>query len=97
VSGLIYSLYGKSLIVCSRCQIWRFAHPPPAPPATYEDSPMLQLAYCNLWTFVTFGWCYDVMKIGYQRPLQATDLRKIDREYCYVSCSETVSAKTNST
>jgi hypothetical protein len=42
---------------------------------------MLQLAYCNLWTFMTFGWCYDVMKIGYQRPLQPTDLRKVDREW----------------
>ena len=42
---------------------------------------MLQLAYCNLWTYLTFGWCFDVMKIGYQRPLQGTDLRKVDREW----------------
>jgi len=77
VATLSLNLY---LPTQDRYQLWRFKRAAPSPPASFADSPMLQLAYCNLWTFITFGWCYDVMKIGYQRPLQPTDLRKVDRK-----------------
>ncbi|KAH7105792.1 ABC protein [Auriculariales sp. MPI-PUGE-AT-0066] len=60
-------------------QIWRPKDPPPPPPATLAEAPVLPIAgNANIISLLTYSWLSALMTLGYQRPLQATDLWKVD-------------------
>ncbi|KAH7884664.1 ABC protein [Phlebopus sp. FC_14] len=52
--------------------------PPPPPPASLEDAKLTPLATANVFSELTYAWITDLMVLGYQRTLQASDLYKID-------------------
>ncbi|BEJ03533.1 hypothetical protein CcaverHIS641_0107080 [Cutaneotrichosporon cavernicola] len=68
-------------------QLWRPSKPPPPPPESFADAPELPLAKANFLSVLTFHWVSPLMRLGYQRPLQATDLWRVDpsREADYMS------------
>nr|XP_018264326.1 uncharacterized protein I303_02491 [Kwoniella dejecticola CBS 10117]OBR86484.1 hypothetical protein I303_02491 [Kwoniella dejecticola CBS 10117] len=59
-------------------QLWRPRHSPPPPKATLEEAEIIPLAYVSMLSKLTFQWVTPIMVKGYQRPLQATDLWKMD-------------------
>ncbi|KIJ14255.1 hypothetical protein PAXINDRAFT_169871 [Paxillus involutus ATCC 200175] len=59
-------------------QLWLPKDPPPPPPASLEDAKMIPLATANIFSELTFTWITDLMVLGYQRTLQASDLYKMD-------------------
>ncbi|EIW69200.1 hypothetical protein TREMEDRAFT_44369 [Tremella mesenterica DSM 1558] len=68
-------------------QLWRPRHAPPPPKASLDDAEVIPLAYVSIFSKLTFTWVTPIMEKGYQRPLQATDLWKMDpsREAGYLS------------
>ncbi|ORX36438.1 P-loop containing nucleoside triphosphate hydrolase protein [Kockovaella imperatae] len=66
-------------------QFWRNDEPPEAP-LSLESAPIIPLAYVSIFSILTFHaslskrlcWVTPLMVLGYQRPLQATDLWKMD-------------------
>ncbi|KAG8870466.1 hypothetical protein FRB97_009732 [Tulasnella sp. 331] len=52
--------------------------PPPPPPATLEDATETPLARANILSMLTYTWITPMITLGYQRPLQAPDLWKLD-------------------
>lgn len=59
-------------------QIHRPRNPPKPPPASLDDAPIIPLATASFITEFLYLWISPLMTLGYQRPLQATDLWKID-------------------
>ncbi|KAL7419852.1 hypothetical protein Q5752_005768 [Cryptotrichosporon argae] len=59
-------------------QLWRPKHAPPPPPKSLDDATEIPLATTNIVSRLTFHWVTPIMSLGYQRPLQATDLWKLD-------------------
>ncbi|SJX60774.1 probable YOR1-ABC transporter [Sporisorium reilianum f. sp. reilianum] len=55
-------------------QVWRPKNPPPAPPSSLDDATLLPLANANIISRIFFQWMTPIMVLGYQRPLEATDL-----------------------
>ncbi|KAG0700067.1 ABC protein [Suillus ampliporus] len=51
--------------------------PPPAPPSL-ENAVLTPLANASILSQLTFTWITDIMVLGYQRALQASDLYKMD-------------------
>lgn len=41
---------------------------------------MIPLARANIFAVLTYTWLSDIMRLGYQRTLQATDLWKLDEK-----------------
>ncbi|KAG8995314.1 hypothetical protein FRB94_009286 [Tulasnella sp. JGI-2019a] len=52
--------------------------PPPPPPATLDDAEETPLATANIISQLTYTWITPMITLGYQRPLQAPDLWKLD-------------------
>ncbi|ODO00356.1 hypothetical protein I350_06992 [Cryptococcus amylolentus CBS 6273] len=59
-------------------ELWRPRHSPPPPKASLEDADIIPLATASILSKLTFQWVTPIMVKGYQRPLQATDLWKLD-------------------
>ncbi|KIK99142.1 hypothetical protein PAXRUDRAFT_132675 [Paxillus rubicundulus Ve08.2h10] len=59
-------------------QLWLPKDPPPPPPDSLDDARMIPLATANIFSELTFAWITDMMVLGYQRTLQASDLYKMD-------------------
>ncbi|KAK8861276.1 hypothetical protein IAR55_002095 [Kwoniella newhampshirensis] len=59
-------------------QLWRPRHAPLPPKASLDDAEIIPLAYVSQLSKFTFQWVTPIMIKGYQRPLQATDLWKLD-------------------
>ncbi|KZP00831.1 ABC protein [Calocera viscosa TUFC12733] len=59
-------------------QVWMPKDPPPPPPATLQDATIIPLATANFFSVLTYTWISPLMTLGYQRPLQATDLWAMD-------------------
>ncbi|WVQ94366.1 hypothetical protein IAU59_001445 [Kwoniella sp. CBS 9459] len=59
-------------------QLWRPRDAPPPPKRSLEDAEIIPLAYASILSKLTFQWVSPIMVKGYQRPLQATDLWKLD-------------------
>lgn len=55
-------------------QVWRPKNPPPAPPSSLDDATLIPLANANIINRIFFQWMTPIMVLGYQRPLEATDL-----------------------
>ncbi|KAG8995316.1 hypothetical protein FRB94_009288 [Tulasnella sp. JGI-2019a] len=51
---------------------------PPPPPATLDDAEEIPLAQANIMSQLTYSWITPIITLGYQRPLQALDLWKLD-------------------
>lgn len=62
----------------SRYQIWLPRDPPPPPPKSLDDAPILPLSTANFLSMMTYHWIAPILKLGFQRPLQATDLWRMD-------------------
>ncbi|KZT61359.1 ABC protein [Calocera cornea HHB12733] len=59
-------------------QVWMPKDPPPPPPPTLQDATVIPLATANFLSVLTYAWISPLMTLGYQRPLQATDLWAMD-------------------
>lgn len=59
-------------------QIWRPKNGPPRPPPSLDDVDEIPLATASLFSQLTYAWVTPLMVLGYQRPLVATDLWKMD-------------------
>ncbi|KAG9048922.1 hypothetical protein FS837_011659 [Tulasnella sp. UAMH 9824] len=68
-------------------QIWLPTNPPPPPPKSLDDAPISPLVTASFLSKMTYHWITPIMTLGFQRPLQATDLWKMDssREAEYLS------------
>ncbi|KAG8946658.1 hypothetical protein FRC04_011552 [Tulasnella sp. 424] len=68
-------------------QIWLPRDPPPPPPKSLDDSSISPLTTANILSKMTYHWITPIMTLGFQRPLQATDLWRMDpsREAEYLS------------
>ena len=49
----------------------------PPPKASLDDSEDIPEATAPWWSILTFGWITPLMSLGYARPLEATDLYKL--------------------
>ncbi|KAI6025624.1 P-loop containing nucleoside triphosphate hydrolase protein [Pisolithus orientalis] len=72
-SGNEYVNYRRKL-----WQSWLPRNPPAPPPPSLEDAELTPLANASLFSRLTFSWITDIMELGYQRTLQASDLYKLD-------------------
>ncbi|KAF8509514.1 ABC protein [Hysterangium stoloniferum] len=59
-------------------QLWRPRDPPLSAPLSLNAADVMPLNEASLWSVLTFAWITPIMTLGYQRPLQATDLWKMD-------------------
>lgn len=60
--------------------MWRPKRRPRAPPRSLEDAPITPYATASIFSVLTFQWITPLMVLGYQRPLQATDLWKLPED-----------------
>ncbi|KAG2140137.1 ABC protein [Suillus clintonianus] len=59
-------------------QLWLPKDPPPPAPPSLEDAALTPLANASIFSQLTYTWITDIMVLGYQRTLQASDLYKMD-------------------
>lgn len=59
-------------------QIWRPSTKPSPAPKSLDEATVLPLANAGILSMLTYHWLSPIMKLGYQRTLQATDLWKMD-------------------
>ncbi|KAI6025620.1 ABC protein [Pisolithus orientalis] len=59
-------------------QLWLPTNQPAPPSASLEDAELIPLASASLFSRLTYSWVTDLMVLGYQRTLQASDLYKLD-------------------
>ncbi|TDL28197.1 ABC transporter [Rickenella mellea] len=50
---------------------------PPPPRASLDDAPLIPEASANWFSLLTFGWITHLLSLGYARPLEPTDLYKL--------------------
>lgn len=60
-------------------QVWRPKNDPPAPPDSLDEVAEIPLATASIVSQLTYSWVTPLMTLGYQRPLMATDLWKMDK------------------
>ncbi|KAL0247372.1 hypothetical protein I308_104408 [Cryptococcus tetragattii IND107] len=53
-------------------------HPPPPPPLSLDDAPVTPEVSANFFNLLFFNWISPMMALGSARPLQDTDLWKMD-------------------
>lgn len=51
---------------------------PPLPGGTLDDRPVIPDAYAGWFSLITFSWITPILNLGYARPLETTDLWKMD-------------------
>ncbi|KAG1887345.1 ABC protein [Suillus subluteus] len=59
-------------------QLWLPKDPPPPAPPSLEDAALTPFANASIFSQLTYSWITDIMVLGYQRTLQASDLYKMD-------------------
>ncbi|KAF8530144.1 ABC protein [Hysterangium stoloniferum] len=59
-------------------QLWLVSSPPLPAPLSFDAVDVMPLNEASLWSVLTYAWITPIMTLGYQRPLQATDLWKMD-------------------
>ncbi|CAA7271099.1 unnamed protein product [Cyclocybe aegerita] len=72
------------VITRARTSWWKFWIPsgtPPPPPASLEDAPKIPLSTASIASLLTYTWVTPIMRLGYQRTLQAPDLWKLDHSH----------------
>ncbi|KAI0783557.1 P-loop containing nucleoside triphosphate hydrolase protein [Abortiporus biennis] len=50
---------------------------PPPPKGSIDDAELIPEAAAGLWSIITFGWITHLLSLGYARPLEASDLYKL--------------------
>ena len=50
---------------------------PPPPKESIDDAEMLPEATANWYSLLTFGWITSILALGYARPLEASDLYRL--------------------
>ncbi|KAF7375201.1 Oligomycin resistance ATP-dependent permease YOR1 [Mycena sanguinolenta] len=65
--------------------------PPPPPGGTLEDAKLSPELNASLFDVLYFGWITDLLGLGYQRPLEATDLYKLGDERASAAIAEKIS------
>ncbi|PPQ68225.1 hypothetical protein CVT26_005758 [Gymnopilus dilepis] len=50
---------------------------PPPPPKSLEDAKLIPEATVNIFSIITFNWITPLLSLGYARPLEATDLYRL--------------------
>ncbi|KAI5124178.1 hypothetical protein M0805_000983 [Coniferiporia weirii] len=50
---------------------------PPSPPMTIDDAPLIPEATAPVLSRLFFSWIWDILRLGYNRPLEAPDLYKL--------------------
>lgn len=58
-------------------EIWKPSTAPPLPREKLEDAPEIPLATASVFSKLTYQWVTPMLTLGYQRPLEATDLWKV--------------------
>ena len=53
---------------------------PEPPKQSLEDAQIIPEATANFFSLITFGWMTSILSLGYTRPLEATDLYKLQSE-----------------
>ena len=53
---------------------------PEPPKQCLEDAQIIPETTANFFSFITFGWITSLLSLGYTRPLEATDLYKLQSE-----------------
>ncbi|KAJ1032245.1 hypothetical protein NDA18_001737 [Ustilago nuda] len=61
-------------------QIWRPKNPPSPPPNSLDDARLIPLANASIINRIFFQWMTPIMVLGYQRPLEATDLWQLSED-----------------
>ncbi|KAF7330282.1 ABC protein [Mycena venus] len=61
-------------------QLWIPAGIPPPPPESLDDAEIIPIVSASILSQLTYTWITPIMKLGYQRTLQATDLWKVGPE-----------------
>jgi hypothetical protein len=51
---------------------------PPPPSGSLDDALLIPEANAGVFSLLTFGWMNPLLSLGYARPLEATDLWKLD-------------------
>ncbi|KAG2366729.1 ABC protein [Suillus spraguei] len=59
-------------------QLWLPKDPPPPAPPSLEDATLTPLANASIFSQLTYTWVTEIIVLGYQRTLQASDLYKLD-------------------
>lgn len=59
-------------------QLWRFKNPPPPAPESIDEAEELPLGHANIFSDWSYHWIGKMLVLGYRRPLEATDLWKMD-------------------
>ncbi|KAG2153342.1 ABC protein [Suillus clintonianus] len=59
-------------------QFWLPKDPPPPAPPSLEDAALIPCANASIFSRLTYTWATDIMVLGYQRTLQASDLYKME-------------------
>ncbi|KAG2055912.1 ABC protein [Suillus hirtellus] len=59
-------------------QLWLPRDPPPPAPSSLEDAALTPLVNASIFSRLTYSWVTDIIILGYQRTLQASDLYKMD-------------------
>jgi hypothetical protein len=68
-------------------------HGPPPPPLSLDDPPVTPEVTANLFSTLFFNWVSPMMALGSARPLQATDLWKMDEKRSAGLLADRLSAK----
>lgn len=50
---------------------------PPPPKESIDDAELIPEASANWYSLLTFGWITSILALGYARPLEASDLYKL--------------------
>ncbi|KAG1817968.1 ABC protein [Suillus subaureus] len=60
-------------------QLWLPKDPPPPALPSLEDAALTPLVNASIFSQLTYTWVTDIIVLGYQRTLQASDLYKLDK------------------
>lgn len=60
-------------------QFWRFSGPPSPPPNSMDSATEIPIVNANYLSILTYQFITPIMVLGYRRPLEATDLWKMDQ------------------
>lgn len=73
-------------MLCRRLPGFGMKNPPP-PKGSIDDAEMIPEATAGWFSLVTFGWITPLLYLGYARPLEASDLYKLqaDRSASYIA------------
>ena len=75
-----HTISSSGLILLLRWQRVPFTSQNPEPTKSLEDARIIPEATANLFSLITFSWITSLLGLGYARPLEATDLYKLQSE-----------------